>query len=946
MTKTINTHIFFNENCEYQSSTTNIAINIEPQPVNIDITIINKSKIENIADNRYYNTNYYDDIIEVHAHVFQQLEDNSQRDIQTGRIIFYYRPINSNKKILLNDDKNSCILAQTGVAVLRFKPNKSGTIIAQYIDDKEWYENTEAHTEIILAPIPVTINFTKKPPYLSDLEDSVELEVEVKRKYTEEPINYGVVTFLHYIEHFDMDQTNKRIEHVIGNPVLVVDGKAKIKYIPIQEYSDLEPTDLIDKTEYIRAIYNYNNDLYFSEENETYSYETMQPNISIQQWKYFGSANVYTNIAIFKPNSVLIGIKNKSINDEGKYQYSEDSDIQITAKLFDNNGDVIILPEDSYKNLTFHIKGTYVTLSGNEFINEKNASNNFIYNDYSKDETFDTYEYEYDEDNNLRDAYFIKTISNLKPGNYTIQASTHGQIIDGETLLYDSNELLTITEEEVNDEVHDKYNTDEIRTDIYLDSIDISNTLYINSTFKEIRYNIVTQCTQSVLKKQETLNNYISSEITIDNTYKEILNNQRCYFFSPKTKTTYIGTLTYTNGKLIGKPTLDEIKFNSGNYPLYMYIPSGYYTNGDTNIYISYAPSPSIMLYVRSDITLILNYSLLSNTSLGNIKYNISSNDIYEDESTDVNVTLTKGSDIIDTRSFILTSYMNNWSNIIDNLNAGDYTLTASCSNYTTTQDFTILRGTLTQELQPNSKIIRATPSGVINLSISSSSADLTNLDLNKLHIYMCNNVDVFDINNATEHNYSVNYINQKSIYLTIDAGTYVPTKLLVAAYYEGDSNVIETLCEAEECNTTLISPNIKPLNYTNAIASYIIEPTVKNILVIGRVKYYEDNTVLEERLFITSNTLDIYLQNIPETCNNIQFIIDPYDNEIIQCIMDGRIPSNTERTLHIFGEQFLGPTDIKRAINYIKQQYIDSSNHCLFPLFEQQTQKFSRNIR
>ena len=962
MTKEVNTHIKFNENCEYQSSSTDIIINVEPQPVNIEITTTN---LNTAHTNKGDYNNYYDDIIEVKAHVYQQI-DSDRRDIQTGRINFYYKAETSNKKKLLNDNTNSCILTTQGEASIQFKPNQSGTIIAQYIDDKEWYKTTEISDVIVLHPIPVIINFTKKPPYLTDLKNSIELEVEVKKKYPNnenDVINYGVVTFLHYIEHADMNQANKRVEYVIGNPAIVNNGVAKIKYIPVQEYDDLEPTTLIDGTEYIRAVYDYNNDLYFSEENAVYGYETIEPNRNIGHWQYFESANVYTNIEIFKPNSVTIGIRNKSIHVDGRYHYEENNNIVIEAELFDDKGENIVLKQDSVKHLTFHVIGSYITLSKNYLINY-DSSDDIVYNSYAKDFSFDSYEYRTDE-NNKQHGYFIKTISGLKPGNYTIQASTHGQIVNGEILLYDSDEPLIVIEKEIDDEIHQQYDTTEIRNDIYLDSIDISNTLYINSTFKEIDYSIVTRCKKDTIKTQELANNYIESEVTIDNNYKEILNNQRCHFFSPETGDTYIGILTFTNGKLIGKPA-DEIRFNSGDYSLYMYIPGGYYTDGTNNIFIKtdrklkeenaiinnqnitymwYAPNTPANIRVRSDIILNLDYNFISDTTLGSINYTISSDDIHQDQTADVEVILTKNNSIITTHSYILTADINQYENVIDNLQAGDYILTASAAS-SVSKTFTIKSTMLSQELQTDSKIIRATPNGVVNLVISSSSANLTNLDLNKLHVYACKNVNEFNMNTAVEHSYTTKYVKNDSIYLTIQAGTYVPTKLLFAAYYEGDSNIQEMLCEPEECNTTLISSIIRPLNYTNTTATFVIEPTTRNIVIIGRVKYYNDAILLEERFFITSNTLNIFLQNIPTTCNNIEFIINPYDNDIIQHIINESLPLNTERPLYIFEETDSTPTNISRAILYIKQQYIDSSNQCLFPLFDQQSQKFSRNIR
>lgn len=946
MTKKVNTHINFNENCEYQYSSTDITINVEPQPVNIQLDVSNLNTLHP------QNINYYDDIIEITAYVSQIVQDN-ERTIKTGRINFYYRTNTSNKTILLNDDENSCVLTDLGQASLQFRPNQSGVVIAEYIDDRGWYQTVQTSTVIELNPIPVTINFTKKPPYLSDLEDSVELEVEVKRQYGEELINYGVVTFLHYIEHYDMNDPNKRVEHVIGNPVLVEKGKAKIKYIPVQEYSDLEPTTLIDGTEYIRAVYSYNNDLYFSEENEVNGYESITPSRNIKSWDYFTSASIYTNIAIFKPNSVRIGIQNQSTNSSGEYCFTEKSQITVTATLFDDDGNAIELPQDAQTSLALHINGKYLSLNKNYLIDsEDNVEECFVYNDVN-----------ITIDNSRREnERFIFTISNLKPGYYTIQASTQGQIINGSTLIYPDTK--TITTEDINGETHLKYDTNEIRNDIYLDSVNSSNMLYINSMFEKINYSIETVCNKQTIITQEVANNYINSIIDIPNKYSSFLNGQRCTFFIPKIQATYIGTISIENGKLVGRP-IDEIRLDSGDYRLYMYIPGGYYKDNDNVIYIDtdrkestntfidnntpivytyYQPNTPTTIRVRSDITLNLECQITSNTALGSIDYTISSDDIYKDEDAYVDITLTKDNNIISTHTYILTSYINSWNNSVNDLEAGTYTLTASTGGFTTSQDFTILPGALSQQLQSNSAIINATPNGIVGLVIKSSTADLTNLDIDKLHVYVCKDTDTFDFNTAIEHNILSHTISENKIDLIIDAGTYVPTKLLIATYYDEDNNIKGMLCDADECNTVLVQPYIKPLNFTLTTAFFAINPASRGIIVAGKVAYYDDNNLLETRCFITSDTLEIYLQDVPIECNNIQFTIDPHDEQIKQYIISQNFPLNTERPSIFFYNTTI--SDMTSATTYLRKQYEDSNRQCLFPLFKQYEVKFSRNIR
>ena len=950
MSKQVNTHVVFQENCEYQSSNVDRVIEIEPQAVEIDLTIINKN-----TNHPNDNNIYYDDLLEIQAYVFQWA-GQTKKTIQVGRIDFFYQPLISDTPIPLNTETSSCILAKNGTAKIHYKPNQPGIIIARYIDENEWYADAEASSSINLQSIPVEIKFTKRPPYIVDLEDSVALEVEVNKKYPNDNndiLNYGVVTFLHYVKHFDMDDSEKRVEHVIGNPVLVRDGKASIKYIPIQEYNDLEPTDLIDGTEYIRAVYYYNNDIYYRAENEYY--ETINEGASYSnQWQYFKSANIYTNIEIYKPNSVLIGITdNKSVDSTGRFTYKENETIHLKAQLFDKDGQEIILPDESVKDLTFHIEGTKAILKKHYLINtQSDIEDAFDFVDYQKDEYFDDYVIEYDGDTPIH-GYFIKSISNLKYGNYTIQASTRGQIIDGEFKIYTSDEDDNVIEIEYNDETHLKYDTDEIRTDEYLDSIDTSNTIYIDLGFQSTSASIAMSCSKSTIQNGETINNFISSTVTINNNYKQLLNNATCYFVSPKTGQTYIGKLSYSSQKLIGTIT-DDVSFSVGDYPFYMYIPAGYYKTSK-DIYLDDIFSNVVKLHVRDNLTLNLDYTILSKDK---IQYTISSNTIYGDTEANVTVTLKKGNNTINTKTFILSEYINQWTQTIGDLGVGSYTLTAhtTYNNYSISKSFTINPGIIQQNLQPNSKIIRATPYGTVDLVISSEDADLRNLNLNSLTVYLNKNTSQFNASTAiANHNnngYVVKYIEEDSIYLTVNAGTYLPTQLLITAYYDGDNDIQRTTCVSESFETILIEPTVNNNYETNtAMSIRFNNGEVNNIVLIGEIEFMnEGNKIGQTQAFITSESTEFYIRDIPEECDNIKLIINPYHSALMSAINNKTVQKFTTylvqqyHTIHECNRHLSNQSNACN-IDKIVQQYNDSGKTCLFPLFKQKTINISRKI-
>ncbi|MBO5476301.1 MAG: hypothetical protein J6A15_00920 [Clostridia bacterium] len=924
MTKEVNAQINFQKNCEYESSTANRTIFIEPQSVEIEITIVN-------PNNELYNKekNYYDEVLEITASVFQTQSNGLRKTIQTGRIEFYYQADDSNNIKLINKDSNSCVLTTNGTAGVIYRPEKSGKIIAKYIDDKEWYKTTEQSATFKLYPIPIDIKFIKKPPYLTHLEDSVELQVQVTKRYPKnenDVLNYGVVTFLHYLEHYDMDSPNKRIERVIGNPVIVKDGIATIKYIPIQEYSDIEPTQLIDNIEYIRAIYNYDNDLYYASENDTYSYEVYyyEEELQTNKWQYYGSANTYTNIAIYKPNSVTIGVSNKTLSVDKMYHYAEDENIILRAILYDDD-EQIILQQDDVKTLTFHVIGTYSTFNNN--LIENYNQDNFIYHPYELDVNYDNY----------NNGIFTATLPKLKPGVYTVQASTNGQIINGEVKIYQNTGNTGIVDEDG----HIKKDTVEIRTDKYLDKIDISNMLYIQSEFKTINFTNILKATNNTVKTHNNIN--LSAELTINDDYKNILINQKCYFVDNRNNKKYEGKILQENNKLVLKPT-EDINFNiAGDYPMHAYIPPGYYTDGSKYIFIDYNSSNTLIIQARDTISLDYSQSYISDTAYGNIKYTLSCPNMFIDY-TEVDLTIEKDSRIIQKQTYYFTTKTTQFTNHFPNLQAGLYSIYAHIKDTNERVQLgtaKILKDNITQSIQDSSKIINANPFGTIELFISSiNKHNLDLIDLSKMHFYLQESNKAYNIELAEEtNNYSIKNRTRETIDVLIEPRTYLPKEWYVGVSYEGDDNFNDIICLPNKFKTVLVEPNI--VIEHNRIDSILLtlNNNINNVNVIGRITFLQNNTPLSaESVFITDKEGECLIDNVPTECNGFKIVINPYDEDFIELIESDSYAQLLKYEYNVY--------EMKNdAIYDIGEQYNISNKTCLFAMYDSIDVNIARNV-
>jgi hypothetical protein len=271
--------------------------------------------------------------------------DNSGENVKYGKVQFY----NNNQPIgepqLLNSD---------GIVSLKYYPKIKGILSASYIGNKYFnesfsnnrlYNMKNINTDIDLLINNKTPQELQTSPLYIDKRTNIKLKATVKQEQTSiikdtdantgkeidieqnnlSVLNKGTVTFLSYST---LDGEGK----IIGQPITVNDdGIAELEYSPIQLYDDPQTT------EYIGAIYNYNNK--FKYYNSSYSFGNItivkdaQPYISVNPLYNYGDELIKLNFDIrdstlktITDTGVLkIYVDNKLINGEESqtsYQWS------------------------------------------------------------------------------------------------------------------------------------------------------------------------------------------------------------------------------------------------------------------------------------------------------------------------------------------------------------------------------------------------------------------------------------------------------------------------------------------------------------------------------------------------------------------------------------------------------------------------------------------------
>lgn len=898
-TRLLTTEVEFLENCEYSGSSVTRKLSVPQTEATVTLTL----------DNLTHTTggkNYFTDVLRCTAYINIK---NTETPIQTGRVEFYYKPFNNSTIKLLNKETNNQLNNQ-GVTAIDFMPKSSGEIIAVYKDDNQNYVHLdESKISIELRDLPTKTYFTKAPPFLINVEDEVELEVKVTNDL-DEPINYGVVTFLHYIvREEDINDPNKRVERVIGNPILVEDGIAKINYIPVQTDSGLEPESLDINgeeryVEYIRAVYNYDNNLYGV------------------NWKYYAQSSTWTTVTLYKKNSITIGIENCDTNADLTYQKNESDTTVIQSILKDKDGSNIIFNKDDNVDITFHIEGVHKHPIKDP---EPDVLDEFTYIEYKEDIKVNK--------DGINNGIYSVTLPKLLPGNYTIYASTNYQN--------------TVTDSENNQ---------------YYDKIENSNTILLTVNYDAEDYNITGNGAQTSKVNNEIITKGIINNLS--NKSLNILDGKKCYFHIPKLNKTYTGTLTKEGNTLVGTPNEMSIPI-SGLYEVYMYIWGGIYTNNLTettyhdnsyDTYIEYKPTKLCTLTITENITsddinLSVKYEPDNNMPCI-VSYNLNVQGITKKTSIRLSYyPINDPTNITQIGDIVLSKNSQFQSGIVsDKLSSGDYILEAKAldTNATKTANIQIQSGTIEQSLSESSKKVEFGIDKEIIVSISSTS-DISHLmNSDKLYAYIqresAKNIYIEDNKVVIR---DIQKVDNNNLNLFIKTNADLIDNYYVSIYYQGDNYIKETKCTPEKFTTFGYEPQAKLITSNNTYEIQIgydsgnglLSKTTNTALILPVFFTINNNAQLGHGILITDGTgygsiyskyEDITQQSWWAQWNKIAIIFNPYEQTYIDIIKDN--PDNLYNSFkanadHVFDIYDLCNTktqyDIKEQLIRYEYKYL-----------------------
>lgn len=593
-----NTSITYNENCHYRTSTTDANITLLSNVVNISFT--------------YNEQSYYSDPIEITV----LIQDSMSNPIPYGNVIFYYiddDDITQQQKMIhdaINVDKY-------GSVTIKYIPHSSGKIIAEY-NGAPYYRTTIKESYIELLPKPTYVEFNNNAPYLVNPNEPIEMSVTVTDN--EQPIDYGLVTFLNY-HAYGLNNPEAGKEKVIGNPsYLNNNGKAKINYSPIQGNTNQK----LGNIELIRAVYNYDNNLYGT------------------KWNYYAQSDDYTAIAVREENNVNMlvpkihkkdTITNARVNDSGLFIVNENNNIYLQCEITIN-------------------ENTIIKEANVEFVITNNNTEQHIQGEFVEDT-----------------QYFQASVSNLNEGLYKIYV-----LIDNPTIEHNG-DIISIPVIENQETLTPFSNKDKklIQDGTYLQQSK-SEEYYIQIEPHTNDIFIDLNIENPIITNQILNKNDIIGIINIDDECgKNQLNGTNCFFTIPKLQETYPGTITKQNDILIAKPNEDIHINNIGNYQIDMYVPEQTFLCNETKHKIYDTYSNSIIIKNRSIPSIDLSLNTNNNYYPSDIKYNLKINNIFLGDI--INVDIFIDNQLISNHT--LSFYNNKITNTIPTQNVGEHTIKA-----------------------------------------------------------------------------------------------------------------------------------------------------------------------------------------------------------------------------------------------------------------------------
>lgn len=753
--RTFDTTITYKSNCHYGESSSNASI-----ALSLKEPTINFLDLHNITTDS--NILYYNDTIEISVFV----SDDGQT-VQWGNVIFYFIDADDISKTKKQINTNPIPIDINGNASIQYIPHNNGEIVVEYFGEP-YYKTVNQTYNFVLTPRPTYIEFENYSPYLIDEEETTTMEVKVIDEITNEPLEYGWVTFLNY-HAYGMGVLESDKEKVIGNPQYLINGKASITYSPIQ----LGTNELLNNIELIAAIYNYDNELYG------------------EKWKYYSQHQDWASIAIRKNNQINMSnpqIKNGNnyeqlgYNDYGIFVTQEKKSIMCSCQIMLGTNQ-FVTDLDNKHFVKFIIEGKKYSYETGEKIESD-------------------FRQVYDADYINETKHFNRLIDNLPIGLFKIYAQVENPTAQIDGNIFDI--PVNVTNVEIENTNLPTQNKDErlqkIKDGIYLKS-NTSDKFYIE--VEPQSNNIALNLTPSEISlTSKTLNrNNIQCEITgVDNDDINILKNKKCYFWVSNTGQLFEGNIQYINNKLIAKPN-DDLNFeNINDYRIFAYISENTYTynNGQTTITRKYDTiySNSIIVKIRNEIDINLRINSIDNTYPGKIKYIIDGKNINDEINANIYID----------NNFITSHNLNNVNQMITNSlptqNAGTHIvkLTVTTPPYTNivkSENYTIEQGTLKMSLNNISNNINTSLASDIILGIEhGNGGNIDNLNQSLLTAVLeDSNNNQQQIIGTNENNSPIKIIKMNnSYYQAIVTGSlYDNGNWKIKLNYSGDINYQQT---------------------------------------------------------------------------------------------------------------------------------------------------------
>ena len=770
-------NITYQSNCHYQESNANVNISL---PLKKPTIIF--SKIENVtnptpnANNEI--PNYFNDVLQ-----FTILAKDGNNTIKWGNVIFYYIDDADVNQVEQQLNTDPIPIDINGNASIRFVPHYDGKIVAKY-SGSPYFEDERIEEHFVLSKRPTYIEFTDFAPYLVNPKETIEMKVSVVDELTNEPLDYGLVTFLNYHTH-DISLSEDGYEKVIGNPVYLIDGKAKIKYSPIQ----LKTNDLLNNIELIRASYNYDNTEYGV------------------QWKYYLQNDDYTNIAIKRDNSVSIAkpyIANGDSDytklictDGGLFEATENDNILLRATVSVTE-DVTI----TNAKMFFVINGTEDVYEDDEVIKRK--YNNVIEGAY----------------NSQLECYEV--VTKIPKGTYTICAEVQNPMgkFKNENYEQPSSPINIID----NISTH---NESPILDSLYIQS-NQSESFYIKINPEMSNINI------EIYTEKETIFNGILSKNDIygkiTNAISEdflILNNKKCYFWIPNLNKKYTGTITKVNDELKIEPDTDIQLIDPTDYLIYIYLPNGIYSSGGKAKKYKTIYSSGLTIKSRIEPTITLRKNSITNTYPGNIQYIISGENLASDI-IDINIYL----DNVFVTTHHITQLQPTIVDTIPEASVGSHILKATVTNngYSISKQFSfnIDAASLVFELNSMSKYVNTGLQTDIIIGVKNEK----NLNINKIDTTKL--TAQLKYNNQTQNaTITIDEINSNYFLITATGVIYSAGSWEIIMDYRNDNNYSN--------NNTILNFEAKNIN------PYCVNLECNNDYIKNRIVYSQTTDTIKE---------------------------------------------------------------------------------------------------